>query len=256
MRLCRVYGVVDDISKKTTKLLWGLGGSRCSMLDCRRSLIAESTDTDPPKPIGVAAHIAGKRPGSARYDPTMSDADRRAYDNLILLCADCHARIDGQPNIYTVETLRQIKVDHEEWIRVVFEREAPNVGFAELEVVAEYIVSGQAVDNTSYGLVTVKDKIYRNSLSEKVEGMIKIGLSRSNEVKRYLDTNPDARFGSRLTVGFVAEYNKQKNTDLTGDALFLSLADYAAGPGADTLRRVAGLAVLVYLFEACEVFER
>ena len=186
----------------------------------------------------------------------MSDVDRRTYDNRILLCRNCHTKIDGQPSAYTVETLRQIKLDHEEWIRETFEREAPNVGFAELEVVAEYIISGQAVDSTSYDLVTVKDKICRNSLSEKVEGMIKIGLSRSNEVKRYLDSHPDAQFGSRLSAGFAAEYHRQKNTDLTGDALFLSLADYAAGPGADTLRHVAGLAVLVYLFEACEVFER
>ena len=245
-----------DISIRTIKLLWGYSGNRCSMYDCRRQLIAEPTDSDPPKPVGEIAHMAGKGPNSPRYDDTMSDAARNAYGNLILLCPTCHAKIDGQADAYTTEALCRIKRDHTAWIEKSLKRMAPDVSFVELEAVANYIVSGQAIDGASYDLVTVKDKIHRNSLSEQAEGMIKAGLSRSKEVRSYLNRHPDARFGSRLSAGFVAEYGRQRGTGITGDALFLSLVDYAAGRNGDDLRRMAGLAVLVYLFEACEVFER
>lgn len=136
------------------------------------------------------------------------------------------------------------------------EKAVPDVGFTELEAVACYIASGQAVDNSSYDIITVKEKIYRNSLSKQIEGMIKMGLSRSKEVKNYLDTHPDASFGSRLSAGFVAEYNRQRDAGIVGDALFLSLVDHATGKSAYEMRRAAGMVVLVYLFESCEVFER
>ena len=134
---------------------------------------------------------------------------------------------------------------------------APDISFVELEVVAKYIISGQAVDSTSsYDLITVKDKISKNTLSDHVQGMIKIGLSRSKEVKRYLDSNPDSEFGSRLCAGFVAEYDRRQSTGISGDALFHALVDFAAGKSFNDARWIAGLMILVYLFEACEVFEK
>ena len=170
----------------------------------------------------------------------MSDAERNAHTNLILLCPTCHTKIDKQVDTYTVEILHQIKREHWVWVEKALKREVPNVSFVELEAVARYIASGQAVDNASYDLVAVKDKIRRNSLSEQVEGMIKIGLSRSKEVKSYLDAHPDADFGSRLSAGFVAEYHRQRDLDIAGDALFLSLIDHATGRSADNTRRMAG----------------
>ena len=245
-----------SISLSVTKLLWGRNGNRCSMPDCRRELIAKQTGSDPPVPVGEMAHIAGKKLDSPRYDSAMSDAERNSYDNLILLCPSCHTKVDRQVGTYTVKRLHQIKQDHVMWIASLLKRGTLDVTFVELETVANYIASGQAMDDDSYDLVAPKDKICRNSLSEQIEGLIKIGMSRSKEVKRYLDSHPDMHFGSRLSAGFVAEYHRQKDLEISGDALFLSLLDHAAGSSVDNLRRAAGLVVLVYLFEACEVFER
>lgn len=245
-----------NISDQTVKLLWEFSGNQCSMPKCRKHLIMQQTDSDTPKPIGMMAHISGKKPGSPRYDESMTDDIRNAYNNLILLCPSCHAEIDGHVNSYSIKILEQIKKDHLNWITKTLAEVTPDVSFVELEAVARYIASGQAVDDTSYDLVTVKDKIQRNSLSESVEGMIKIGLSRSKEVKNYLDCHPDAQFGARLSAGFVDEYNLQHSAGISGDALFLALVDHAAGKNSDDTRRAAGLVVLVYLFEACEVFEK
>ena len=246
-----------SISSQTVKLLWGFSGNRCSLPECRQHLIIESADPGHPhKPIGEMAHISAKKKGSPRYDDSLTDSQRNGYANLILLCPSCHAKIDADANAYPIEILHQIKKDHLDWIAKSLAELAPDVSFVELEAVAKYIISGQAVDDTSYDLITVKDKISRNSLSEQAEGMIKIGLSRSKEVKSYLDYHPDAQFGARLSAGFVAEYDLQHRAGISGDALFLTLVDYAAGKSTDDMRRVAGLVVLVYLFEACEVFEK
>lgn len=39
-----------------------------------------------------------------------------SYDNLILLCANCHLQVDQNPDYYSVETLRYIKLGHEKEI--------------------------------------------------------------------------------------------------------------------------------------------
>lgn len=149
-----------------------------------------------------------------------------------------------------------MKRDHEEWVASRLKSEAPSVTFVELEAVLNYIISGQAADTNSFDLVAPAPKIRRNSLSSKVEGLIKTGLSRSKEVERYVDNHPDVQFGPNLSARFFDEYRRQKSEGLSGDALFMSLWDYAAGPNVHHLRRIAGLVVLVYLFEACEVFEK
>lgn len=244
------------ITEPTIKLLWGHSGNRCSNPECRRRLIEEPTDSDPHAIIGEMAHIAGQRPTSARYDATMPPMDRDQYDNLILLCPMCHAKIDRQPNRYPVRALRQMKRDHTEWVERRLKRKIQDVTFVELESVMKYIMSGQAADNTSFGLVAPAAKIRKNTLSAKVAGLIKTGMSRVGEVTGYLDRHPDVQFGARLNAGFVDEYTRQKQGGLSGDALFMSLWKYTAGSGAEELRRAAGLTVLAYLFETCEVFEK
>src|SRR5690606_8732902 len=37
-------------------------------------------------------------------------------DNLMLLCKACHAKIDNEPTVYTVDVLRKFKRDHEQRI--------------------------------------------------------------------------------------------------------------------------------------------
>lgn len=55
-------------------------------------------------------HIAGRRPGSARYDDTMTDEDRNGFNNLILMCPSHHVLIDNlEPNRFTVAILQEMK---------------------------------------------------------------------------------------------------------------------------------------------------
>jgi hypothetical protein len=87
------------------------------MPECRVELFADATDYDPVVVIGEIAHVAGAADAGPRAITTLTARQRNDYDNLILLCQNCHARIDGQPGFYSVRKLKDIKQAHEAWIR-------------------------------------------------------------------------------------------------------------------------------------------
>jgi hypothetical protein len=98
-------------SDRTRKILWAGAGGRCSK--CRVPLVTEGTDTDDPSVIGEEAHIISKQADGPRHTYL---ADYDVYDNLLLLCRNCHKPADDQWLHYTVEKLRLIKREHEAWV--------------------------------------------------------------------------------------------------------------------------------------------
>jgi hypothetical protein len=68
-----------------------------------------------PSVQGRVAHIRGDRLGSARYDPSMTDEQRRAFENLILVCPNDHALIDDlERDAHPPALLEQMKQEHEQ----------------------------------------------------------------------------------------------------------------------------------------------
>ena len=106
------------ISPKDIKLLWSNAAGRCAFPECRVKLCGERSALESRYTLGEMAHIMGEREGSNRYDATQDDAERNAYGNLILLCPNHHTMIDRRENeaLYTVETLRDMKVGHETFV--------------------------------------------------------------------------------------------------------------------------------------------
>jgi len=247
----------SSIPIREWKILCSKSGGRCAIPTCHKELITDKAENDPISIIGVGAHIKGEKSGSARYDSRMTDKQRNCYENLIFVCGNCHTIIDGQPNTYTVQKLHEIKLTHEKWIIESIEKEVMNVTFAELSVVTKYLASGQFTPSNSYILIPPKEKIKKNKLSATTEQLIIMGLTQVKQVSHFIENCPDVEFGERLKQGFVAEYEKLLNDDkLKGDDLFNSLLNFSAGGSNNFTNRAAGLAVLVYLFEKCEVFEK
>jgi len=247
----------SSIGRKDQNVLCTKSGNRCAMPDCRKELVAEGNDKDRSSLVAQMAHIKGEKPGSARYDAGMADADRNKHENLILVCPSCHKKIDDQPNTYTVEKLVEIKQSHEQWIIESTRNEMTNITFAELGVVTKYLMSGQATTGDSLTLITPRDKIKKNGLSQTAEQLILMGMTQVKQVGSFIEKCPDIEFADRLRQGFVAEYSRLRNTErISGDDLFNAMHNYASGQSTDFKQRAAGLAVLVYLFEKCEVFEK
>lgn len=120
---------------KDVKLLWSTAGGRCSMPGCRLQLTAQGE----PATLGDMAHIKGENQGSARVDAAMTDEERNAYGNLILLCPTHHREIDQLVGQWTVDKLLTTKTAHELWVR-------------------ERLDSGQIVEPSLEGVAFVEER--------------------------------------------------------------------------------------------------
>ena len=205
------------------------------------------------KLIGEISHIRGHKPDSARYDENMSESERESPENLILLCPTCHTRIDKLPEKYTAEHLLDMRDRHLNKLELAVSRAMPDIEFPELDEAVQYIATIDIPLEYSYTLVPPGEKIRKNRLSPK---WVTMGLSQASTVSRYIDKHLDAESSRRLRAGFVKRYEKLRDEGLDGDDLFAALWQLASGRKTDPKMQAAGLALLVYLFEECEVFEK
>jgi hypothetical protein len=107
------------LRKPEEKLLWSSSAGLCNNPGCRQPLVFE--DIGKPVCIGDNAHVIahsceGPR-GQVDYDAGTQEPDRDSWRNIILLCRNCHKRVDDDEEVYTPEVLFDWKAKHEEWVR-------------------------------------------------------------------------------------------------------------------------------------------
>jgi hypothetical protein len=107
---------VAEPTVTTIKRLFALSGNRCAFPGCQNRVIDASNIL-----IGRVCHICADKPGGKRYDPNQTEAERQGFDNLIVMCANCHIVIDEDVATYTVEVLREMKRRHEARVSERFE---------------------------------------------------------------------------------------------------------------------------------------
>lgn len=92
--------------------LFAVAGGTCYFPGCTEEVIKHLPSG--PEIMADIAHIKGAHPGSPRYDPNMTDTERAAYANVLLLCRAHHNLIDRRdPDAYPVATLMAWKSDRE-----------------------------------------------------------------------------------------------------------------------------------------------
>src|SRR5437016_3264816 len=96
-------------TKEAAKRLFALSGNRCAFPRCGRQIVDPVTgDLN-----GAIAYINAMSPGGPRHDPAQTDEKRQGVENLILLCHEHHAEIDGNSHAYSVDFLRGMKAANE-----------------------------------------------------------------------------------------------------------------------------------------------
>lgn len=270
-RWCRTAGVIRGIglrgealarrrrpSERDLKLLFGLSAGYCAFPGCPTRCIAAATELDGEAIFGNVAHIIAHGDRGPRSDPGLPAELRDRLGNLILLCANHHAIVDAQDSTYTAEELRSWKAALETRISRQYQREMPSVTFVELQVVCDAVLGSAAPETLDLSLTTPREKMDRNRLTHRSDFLLTTGLAKAKEVQRFVDgvAALDSGFPERLKVGFTQEYNRLVEQGEGGDDLFELLIEFASRGASDLRQRAAGLAVLAYLFEKCEVFER
>lgn len=120
------------------RIVYSRSGGVCAFPGCGADLVEPGTETDDPSFVGEIAHIVADSRQGPRGESSMSDEDRDKHPNLILLCRNCHKKIDDQKRVYSVSVLRQMKQDHEEKIRRATKPDDPP---ANIELHQESILS-------------------------------------------------------------------------------------------------------------------
>ena len=95
----------DEFSESTKVILALRVSYRCSNPDCDRPTTGPHSIPTRAIRIGVASHISGAAPGSARYDSLMVPEQRKNISNGIWLCQSCSRLIDTDEQKYPVELL-------------------------------------------------------------------------------------------------------------------------------------------------------
>lgn len=101
-----------DYTQGTERALFTFSGMSCYYPQCSVPVVV-FIDEEPVCNVQIA-HIHGANPRSARYEPSMTDDQRRAFANLILLCTPHHTLVDRlRPDQYPATALQEWKQQRE-----------------------------------------------------------------------------------------------------------------------------------------------
>lgn len=103
------------ITDKTRKVLWGRSGNLCAF--CRAHLVVDASAVDSESVVGDECHIVSGAPSGPRHSPDLNPETIDSLANLILLCRVHHKLVDDQSETFTADMLRQLKANHEKWVK-------------------------------------------------------------------------------------------------------------------------------------------
>lgn len=249
------------IPSRVIKIIAARSGGICAL--CNIPLTAE--DKDCGRFLGEYAHIYPQESDGPRCEDIIKDGIQRDFidsdKNLMLLCPNCHTKIDKKPvKTYTVKYLQEKKKQHEQNVKQKLETETLKMTIAELEIICKKIISSEK-DSVFYGvtdfnIIGIQEKIDKNKLSSVVED-IKLGLMQANFIKDYLSkmNEIDPLFTYNLVESFKKVYSRLSEL-YKEDELYYGIMDEVCPDYRNLPLRSAANAVVVYLFHECEIFEK
>jgi hypothetical protein len=98
--------------------LFAASAGLCQRPECLRPLFVETENGS--IHIAEMAHVFAAKDQGPRANPTLTEQERGAFENLILLCPGCHTIIDKSPISYPDKLLIEWKRRHAERIAATF----------------------------------------------------------------------------------------------------------------------------------------
>jgi len=133
-----------------------------------------------------------------------------------------------------------------------------NITFRELDMVTDGILSMPPPIETNYNIIPLTEKMLKNQLTGMAQKRLMTGVIQAKMVGNYVEHTvkliPD--FAEKLKAGLAKEYQRLREIGLKGNDLLYALHEFSCNNSQDYDLRAAGLAVIYYFFEKCELFER
>jgi len=93
--------------KDTLRELFLKSGNECAYPGCTHKIISSSGVF-----LAQICHIEAANEGGERFNQSLTNEQRRSFENLILMC-HAHHKVTDDVNEYTVERMKSIKSQHE-----------------------------------------------------------------------------------------------------------------------------------------------
>lgn len=106
-----------EASQKTKQILYALSAGYCQYEGCGKRIIYDRVKLKPLN-VGQAAHNVAARPGGPRGDEVRSEELADDPDNILVLCYDCHKRIDNDVDAHPEHRLQAMKIAQEERVEL------------------------------------------------------------------------------------------------------------------------------------------
>lgn len=91
----------------TVRRLYLLSGNLCAFPNCNQLMYDENGNF-----VGKICHIEAAMPGGERFNPNMTNEERRKFENLVLMCEQHHIETN-KVHEYPVVKMKEIKKNHE-----------------------------------------------------------------------------------------------------------------------------------------------
>ena len=102
-----------NYSARTLKLLFAMSGNQCAHPDCSNHLIEPATEQSDSLVTAHICHIYALNSAGPRGKLGLTQNELNSHENLILLCRNHHAVVDGQHDTYPAHLLKDWKRKHE-----------------------------------------------------------------------------------------------------------------------------------------------
>src|SRR5260370_10012217 len=107
-----------NITSADVKRLLLDSGGICAFPECGRRLVSPDSAEESGAITAELAHIVADSREGPRGNVPLSEEERNRHENLIVLCPEHHKVVDSQPNTFSIQVLRQMKLDHLAQIKV------------------------------------------------------------------------------------------------------------------------------------------
>lgn len=94
----------------TQRRLFAASAGYCENPGCSNSIFMDAAGE--PVLIAEMAHVFAANDTGPRAAPGLSKEERGAFENLIMLCANCHTMVDKAPDAYPVKVMLGWKREH------------------------------------------------------------------------------------------------------------------------------------------------
>ena len=245
----------EKISVHVRRRLWAMSGHICACPICGDALTLENATDGNISTVGQECHINAVSPNGPRPFPEGTVTDPNAYDNWILLCPTHHKIVDDDPITYTADILRQWKRDREN--EIIRKWEVAQFSFQELEEIITWLAESTDVPTSNLLLTPIEEKIARNNLSLSTRKLIAIGIGLVGEVENYIKRISKTRPGyAYLLLGpLMTLYGNLKGDGIGNDDVVSELVHFACGHSRNPSKWVAGIVLIAYFFERCDLLD-